>query len=293
MPIVGHSRSDRLFDATIYALVAFVVVVTLYPVIYVLSLSFSSARFVERGMVWFWPRGFTLSAYELIYRHEYILGSYVNTLIYVTAGTVYSMVLTICGAYSLSRKRLPGRDFFMLIVAFTMLFNGGLIPTYILVRSLGIVNTRLVMIIPMAVGVWNLVILRTAMMQMPDSIEESAKMDGANDYQILFRIILPMTTASVFTIGLFYVVAKWNDFFRALIYLNDKDLYPLQLIVRELVIAMSDLLIGQEMTAGADDFTPMSFRAAVIVITMLPLLVFYPFVQRYFVKGVMIGAIKG
>ena len=287
---------DRFLDMVVYALLFLVVVISLYPVIYVFSNSISSPDSVLRKEVWLLPIGFSMSSYELAFEHKYIMPSYLNTVIYTVCGTLYSMVLTILGGYALSRKRLIGRDFFMLFIGFTMLFGGGLIPTYLLVKQLGMINTIWAMIIPCAISPFNLILIRTSMQQIPDSLEESARIDGANDWVILFRIVLPMSIPVLATITLFYAIGQWNGFLTALIYLNSKELYPLQLILRELLITMTDNTMNREMTIDKESLrqlTPMGFKSAIIMISMLPLLVVYPFIQRYFVKGVMIGAIKG
>ena len=287
---------DRFLDMVVYALLFLVVVISLYPVIYVFSNSISSPDSVLRKEVWLLPIGFSMSSYELAFEHKYIMPSYLNTVIYTVCGTLYSMVLTILGGYALSRKRLIGRDFFMLFIGFTMLFGGGLIPTYLLVKQLGMINTIWAMIIPCAISPFNLILIRTSMQQIPDSLEESARIDGANDWVILLRIVLPMSIPVLATITLFYAIGQWNGFLTALIYLNSKELYPLQLILRELLITMTDNTMNREMTIDKESLrqlTPMGFKSAIIMISMLPLLVVYPFIQRYFVKGVMIGAIKG
>ena len=198
-----HSRSDIAFDAVVHFIMVLMAVIFLYPVIYVIANSFSAADAVLRREVWIWPVNISLTSYELVFDHQYVLSSYWNTIVYSVLGTVYSLALTVMGAYPLSRRYLPFRNSFMLVIAFTMMFSGGLIPTYLLVRDLGLINTTGAMVLPCAVAPFNLIILRTNMQEIPDAIEESAKIDGANDWIILIRIILPMCMASLMTVLLF------------------------------------------------------------------------------------------
>lgn len=289
-----RSRTDALFDTGVYAIMIVLSAIFLYPVIYAISSSFSGAEALLHQEVWLWPVDVTLRSYQLVFEHEYVLPSYGNTILYTVLGTAYSVLLTILGAYPLSRSYLPFRDFFMLIIAFTMLFGGGLIPTFLVVRDLKLINTLWALVFPCAVTPFNLILLRTSMQGIPDAIEESAKIDGANDWIILVRIILPMCMASVMTVVLLYFVAKWNDWFNALIYLNDREKYPLQLILRDILASNDDKTFNQQMLREAkNSVSSLGFKCAIMVIAMAPLLVVYPFIQRYFVKGIMVGAVKG
>lgn len=289
-----RSRTDALFDTGVYAIMIVLSAIFLYPVIYAISSSFSGAEALLHQEVWLWPVDVTLKSYQLVFEHEYVLPSYGNTILYTVLGTTYSVLLTILGAYPLSRSYLPFRDFFMMIIAFTMLFGGGLIPTFLVVRDLKLINTLWALVFPCAVTPFNLILLRTSMQGIPDAIEESAKIDGANDWIILVRIILPMCMASVMTVVLLYFVAKWNDWFNALIYLNDREKYPLQLILRDILVSNDDKTLNQQMLREAkNSVSSLGFKCAIMVIAMAPLLVVYPFIQRYFVKGVMVGAVKG
>lgn len=289
-----RGRWDVAFDFFVYAVMILMSMIFLYPVVYVCANSISASDAVLRREVWLWPVGFTARSYELVFEHQHVLSSYWNTIVYTVWGTLYSLALTVLGAYPLSRKYLPFRDFFMLLIAFTMMFGGGLIPTFLLVRDLGIINTTWAMVLPCAVTPFNLILLRTNMQQIPDAIEESAKIDGANDWLILFKIILPMCLASLVTVLLLYFVAKWNDWFNALIYLNDRNKYPLQLILRDILISNDDKSLNQEMLRDTKNtVSPLGFKSAIMVIAMAPLIILYPFVQKFFVKGIMIGAVKG
>lgn len=288
------SGSDRVLDAVVYGICILVIIVTLYPMLYVVSLSFSARTAVEKGQVMFWPVDFTLASYELLTDHPLLLPSYLNTVFYTVVGAGYSLLLTVTGAYTLAKRDLPGNRLFALLITFTMLFSGGLIPTFLLVDQLGLYNTRAAIILPSAVSVMYLFIMRTAYRGIPMALEESAVLDGANDLQLLWHVYLPLSKASIATIALFYAVGRWNEFFNALIYLTDDQLFPVQLVIRGLLISMSDAMTyGSTFNAEAAKMSPLSFRAAVIVVTILPIMVVYPFVQKYFVSGVMIGAIKG
>ena len=286
---------DIVFDGLIYLFMLLFFIIVAYPILYVLALSFSSREAVLNNEVYIIPVGFNFDNYKLVLKHEFLPKAFLNSVFYTVFGTLYSMILTILGAYALSRKNYFGRDFIMFLIAFTMMFGGGMIPSYMLIKNLGLLNTRLALIIPFAVSQYNLIVMRTYMQQIPSAIEESAKLDGANDFVILFRIFVPMSKPVIATITLFYAAGQWNDFFSGLIYLDDKNKFPLQLVIRDLLITQNDATLNQGLAAqqGMPSLTPGGFRAAIVVVTVLPLLVVYPFIQKYFVKGVMLGYIKG
>ena len=286
---------DIVFDGLIYLFMLLFFIIVAYPILYVLALSFSSREAVLNNEVYIIPVGFNFDNYKLVLKHEFLPRAFLNSVFYTVFGTLYSMILTILGAYALSRKNYFGRDFIMFLIAFTMMFGGGMIPSYMLIKNLGLLNTRLALIIPFAVSQYNLIVMRTYMQQIPSAIEESAKLDGANDFVILFRIFVPMSKPVIATITLFYAAGQWNDFFSGLIYLDDKNKFPLQLVIRDLLITQNDATLNQGLAAqqGMPSLTPGGFRAAIVVVTVLPLLVVYPFIQKYFVKGVMLGSIKG
>ena len=286
---------DSVFDGLIYLFMLLFFIIVAYPILYVLALSFSSREAVLNNEVYIIPVGFNFDNYKLVLKHEFLPKAFLNSVFYTVFGTLYSMILTILGAYALSRKNYFGRDFIMFLIAFTMMFGGGMIPSYMLIKNLGLLNTRLALIIPFAVSQYNLIVMRTYMQQIPSAIEESAKLDGANDFVILFRIFVPMSKPVIATITLFYAAGQWNDFFSGLIYLDDKNKFPLQLVIRDLLITQNDATLNQGLAAqqGMPSLTPGGFRAAIVVVTVLPLLVVYPFIQKYFVKGVMLGSIKG
>ena len=289
-----RGRADVAMDIVVYVIMILMSIIFLYPVVYAIANSFSGADAVLRREVWLWPVDFTLQSYKLVMEHQYVLPAYWNTILYTVLGTAYSLVLTVLGAYPLSRRYLPFRNLFMLVIAFTMMFSGGLIPTYLLVPDLDLVNKIWALVLPCAVTPFNLILLRTSMQEIPAAIEESAKIDGANDWIILLRIILPMCMASLMTIALLYFVSKWNDWFNALIYLNDRSMYPVQLILREILISNDDKMLNQAMLRDAkSSVSSLGFKCAIMVIAIAPLIMLYPFVQRFFVKGILVGAVKG
>jgi putative aldouronate transport system permease protein len=287
--------SDSIMDIVVYTQLILFSGFCIYPVIYVFAIAFSDPAAVKRMEVILWPVGFSVESFRYIIQHEYLLSSYINSIFYTVAGTAYSMLLTILGAFVLSRKQLIGKNVFMFLIWFTMVFSGGLIPLYLQVQHLGLINSRLAMIIPCAVSQYYLIVMRTSMNSIPDALEESAKIDGANDLQVLWNIVLPVCVPTLATIALFYAAGKWNGYFNALIYLSDKTKFPLQLILRELLVTMTDSGTDRgKMSADMiDRFTPLGFKGAVIIVSLVPMMLVYPFIQRYFVKGVMIGAIKG
>jgi len=269
--------------------------ITLYPLLYVAFASVSRPELMvqHRGLL-LGPLGFTTGAYAMVFRNPMIPQGYLNTLFYVLAGTLLNLVMTTMAAFILSRRQFMIRDVMMMIIVFTMFFSGGLIPNYIIVRSLNLYNTRWALIFPVAMGTYNMIIMRTFFLSLPDSMEESAKIDGANDFLVLIRIILPLSMPIVAVMILFYGVGHWNAWFNAMIYLRNRDYYPLQLILREILIQSSTENMMTDLAAGVDR-EPVSeiIKYATIMVATIPILFVYPFLQKYFVKGVMIGAIKG
>ena len=295
--MVGVRRIEG-FDLLVVAVLLLVGAATLYPVINVFSISLSHPNEVARGITWL-PRHLDLSAYEFILDHPMIGVGYRNSLIYVTLGTTINLFMTCLCAYPLSKKRLVGRRFVMLLIVFTMFFSGGLIPTYLLVRALGMVNTIWALLIPGAIAAYNMIILRTFFQSIPEDLEESALLDGAGRWRILASIVLPLSKAGLAAIGLFYALGHWNSYFNALIYLNDAEKYPLPMIVREIVL-QEVVLKRQELTGDVFDAEreakfaayTQNFRYATVFVSIIPMLIIYPFLQRYFVQGLMIGSLK-
>jgi putative aldouronate transport system permease protein len=262
----------------------------------VLSASFSDPQAVLRGEMFLWPKGINFHSYEKIFQNKDILRGYSNTLIYTLVGTLINLVMTILAAYPLSRKDFIGRNAIMALFVFTMFFSGGLIPTYMLIKNLGMLNTLWVMIIPNAVSIWNIIIMRTFFQQsIPHELHEAATIDGCSNIQTLTRIILPLSMPIIAVTILFYAVGHWNAFFNAMLYLSDKNKFPLQLILREILIQgqTNDMVKMSTESAIKQQREVEGIKYAVLVVANIPVLMLYPFLQRYFVKGVMIGAIKG
>ncbi len=288
--------NDRLFDFIngIYLFLAAAIV--LYPIIYIISASFSSGRAVTRGAVVLWPVEPSIEGYKEAFRHKDVLTGYMNSLIYMSAGTFINVAITLMAAFALAQKDLPGRKLIMLVFTFTLIFEGGIIPLYIVVKNTIGVNNRLDMIIPNAMSVWNLIIARTFFQQtIPDELREAAKMDGCSDFRYFFRIALPLSGAIAGVLVMLYALFHWNTFFAAFIFLTKKALFPLTYILRNLLIMNEtgvDSIQNVEYAiklAGVID----QMKFSLIVIASVPVLLLYPLVQRYFVKGIMVGSIKG
>jgi putative aldouronate transport system permease protein len=293
---IRESRVDAIFMAinNIFLLVIFLAV--LYPLLYVFSASFSDPNAVAAGQVWLLPVKFTTKAYVRIFEFSRIWTGYANSIFYATVGTVVNVAMTILAAYPLSRKDLFGKNPLLFLFVFSMMFSGGLIPLYITVNQLGLYNTRWALIIPQALSVWNMIIAITYFRtSLPQELLEAAQLDGCNDFQYLLRIVLPLSTPIIAVLCLFYAVGHWNQFFNALIFLADKDLFPLQLILRDILVAntIDPSLLEDAKTMAAKAGLRDLLKFALIVVASGPVLMIYPFVQKYFVKGLMIGAIKG
>ncbi|MEF7441303.1 carbohydrate ABC transporter permease [Paenibacillus lautus] len=291
-----ESRGDRIFNVINYAILILVTVIVMYPLLFVLSASFSDPQAVLRGEMLLWPKGVNLNSYAIIFQNQDIISGFTNTLVYTSLGTFINLTMTILAAYPLSRKDFVGRNAIMALLVFTMFFSGGLIPTYLLIKNLGMLNTLWVMIIPNAVSIWNIIIMRTFFQQsIPGELQEAATIDGCSNIKILTRIILPLSMPIIAVTILFYAVGHWNAFFNALLYLSDKDKFPLQLILREILIQgqTNDMVKMSTESAIKQQREVEGIKYAVLVVANIPVLALYPFLQRYFVKGVMIGAIKG
>lgn len=288
------SLGEQIFRVFNILFLTLLMVVTIYPILYVAFASFSEPALMmaHKGILWR-PLGFSLETYAAVFKNPMILLGYRNTIFIVIVGVSLNLLLTAFAAYSLSRKTLRYRKHLTLFIVFTMFFSGGLIPFYLLVQGLGITNSLWALIIPVAVSAFNFIIMRTSFEAVPDALEESAKIDGANDFSILFRIFLPLCKPVLAVVGLYYGVSHWNSWFNAMIFLQDRSLYPLQLILREI------LIIGEanSMAEGAsqDEIIILgeTLKYATIMVATLPILMVYPFLQKYFVKGALIGAIKG
>lgn len=286
------SFGSKIADFIIYTVVGLIAIICIYPFIYVLSASISSSDAVLRGDVLLIPKDITFEAYKRVLEEPGIWVAYGNTIFYTIVGTLFSMFVTICGAYPLSKKRLKGRSFFAFFIAFTMWFNAGIIPTYLNLKELGLLDTRTAIIVGFAVSTFLVFIMRSFFQSVPDSLEESAKVDGANDLQILWKIFLPLSKPALITVGLFYAVSRWNGYFWSMIVLNDESKIPLQVLLKKLVVDMS---VKEQMANSLDTTSQYSAETviyATIIVSIIPIVLVYPYLQKYFVKGTMIGGIK-
>ena len=294
-----QGMDDHIINGVSIFVSAFVLVVTLYPLIYVVSASFSEPNEVIMGNLWLLPKGFTLDGYDLIFDYDPIWIGYRNTLLYTVFGTSLNLLLTLPCAYALSRRDFRGRTPIMLLFTFTMFFSGGMIPTYLAMNDFGLLNNPVAVIIPGAVNVTNLIIARTYFStSVPWELQEAAVIDGCSNTRLLLRIVLPLSMPMIAVIALYYLVGHWNAYFNALIYLSNEDYYPLQLFLRNILLLdqMTEMMAGDSEAMQAlmrRIQLKESMKYGIVVLSSLPVLVIYPFLQKYFVKGMMIGAIKG
>lgn len=288
-------HNDKKFDIVVTILVVSILIFIFYPLYFVVIASISNPDLVSAGKVWFWPRGISFEGYDFIFRDVRILRGYMNTMIYAGCGTAIALFITIPAGYALSRSDLKGQKIIMLFFVFTMYFSGGLIPTYLVVKSLGLVDTRAVLMILGSFSVFNLIITRTFYANtMPKELQEAAEVDGCNVFQYFIYVVLPLSKSIIAVIGLYYAVYHWNSFFNGLIYINNVKLYPLQLILRDILIS------GQTIDTSITDLDMIkrleqisrTIKYGVIIVSSLPVLMIYPLVQKHFVKGVMIGSVK-
>lgn len=292
---VHDAAGDRTMYTVIHVVMVILLIVTLYPLIYVVSSSFSSAEAVSTGKVVLWPVDFSLRGYQQVFKYQAIWLGYKNTIFYALVGTAINVVLTVCAAFALSKKTLPGRSLFTFLFTFTMLFSGGIIPTYLQLRSLGIINTRWALLLPGAVSVYNMVVTRTFIGNIPAALSEAAQIDGCSDARYFVSILLPLSKAIIAVISLYYAVGHWNAYFNALLYLSDRTLYPLQVFLRDILVLnaveVSSTMDPEEARAleGMRDL----LKYSMIVVSTVPILCVYPAIQKYFAKGVMVGSLKG
>lgn len=293
--MLKRTKSEKVFSVFNTLILALLAFACIYPLVYVLAASLSSPQFIASGDVWFWPKGFTIDAFKKVVERRGIWTSYGNSFFYMIVGTAVQMVVTVLGAYPLSRERLVGRRVINVLVAFTMWFNAGIIPMYLNFKSFGLLDTRTAIIIGFACNAYNFVLLRTYFMGIPDALEEAAKIDGANDFYIMSRIFVPLAIPSLATICLFYAINRWNGYIWPMLLLTDDKKIPLQVILKKLVVDMSGRM--DSVSLGNDgvssNFSEESVMYATMVLAIVPMLVIYPFVQRFFIKGVTIGAVKG
>lgn len=285
---------DNLFDIAVYVVLSVMAVIALYPLLYVAFASFSDpGQLISHKGLLFKSQGFNLEAYKSVFTNSAVWTGYGNTLFVIVFGVALNLFMSALGAYVLSRKNIMWNKAFTLIIVFTMFFQGGLIPFYLVVKNVGLIDSIWSLILPFTISTFNLIILRTSFQAVPDTLEESAKIDGANHLTILFRIILPLSMPVIAVMILYYAVDKWNGWFYASIFLKSRDLFPLQLVLREILLANST----DSMSSGSSQSDMFqigeTIKYATIMVGTVPILCIYPFVQKYFVKGVMVGALKG
>ncbi|GIP36465.1 sugar ABC transporter permease [Paenibacillus sp. J2TS4] len=293
--LIKETGLDKLFTVANYLFASILLLVVIYPLVFVLSASFSSPESLMGGKVWLFPVDIGLAGYKAVFEYKSVWIGYSNSLLYTVAGTVINVVMTIAAAYPLSRKDFYGGRTIMLIFAFTMIFSGGLIPNYLLVKELGLLNTRWALLIPNAMSIFNVVVMMSFFRSnIPAELLESAKMDGCSNFRFLLSIVLPLSGAVIAVITLFYAVGHWNSFFDALLYLSDKNKFPLQIYLREILLlnTTSDITLNVH-EESKNFYLSELLKYSLIILSSLPMIVLYPFVQKYFVKGVMVGSLKG
>lgn len=292
---IKRSGKDKAFQIILYVASGLILIAVLYPLFFVVIASFSDPSYVASGKVWLFPKGFTLDGYKELFKHKEIWIGYKNTILYTVAGTFVGLVVNVFAAYALSRKDLVGRKFFTFMFVFTMFFNGGLVPTFLTIKDFNLYNTFAVMVIPFSVSVYNIIVARTFFQNsIPQDLYDAATIDGCGNLGYFFKIVLPLSKAVLAVIGLWTAVGMWNSYFNALIYLKDSSRYPLQLVLRNILITNN-----LQMSFGSGEAMQIALRLSnlmrysVIIVATVPIMCCYPFVQKYFNKGVMIGAVKG
>ncbi|MFC4810631.1 carbohydrate ABC transporter permease [Paenibacillus sp. GCM10023250] len=297
MNAIRRTASEKLFDFINVFLVLFILLVILYPLLFVIFASVSDPRLMFEHPLLLWPKGFNLNSYAKVFENKDIWMSYKNTILYTFVGTTVNIIMTMIGAYPLSRRHFYGKGIFTFLFTFTMFFSGGLIPSYLVNKQLGIVNTMWVLVLPGAVSVFNLIIMRTYFQtRIPVELEESAYVDGANDFHLLYKVVLPLSTPIIAVMLLFYGVGHWNSYFEAMIYLSDRSLFTLQLILREILVQNqmdSMLSVSVDEQYAERMIVKEGLKYAVVVVSSLPLLIIYPMLSKFFEKGILVGAIKG
>lgn len=288
-------KQDRRFYFLVGVILTLLVLIVVYPIILVISSSFSSPSAVYAGRVFLWPVDLSVEGYKAVFKNKQILSGVMNSLFYTGVGTMVNLAMTTMAAYPLARRTLPGRGGIMMLFVFTMFFSGGMIPNYILLMQLGLLNTRLSLILPGAISVYNMILMRTFFQNIPGELYEAASIDGCSDIRYLIQVVLPLSKPIIAVLALYYAVGHWNAYFNAMMYLTDQKLAPLQLVLRDILISNTISLseIADEETMRARQGIAELMKFSLIVISSLPVMVIYPFIQKYFVKGVMLGSIKG
>ncbi len=293
---IRHSRGDRAFYLAIDVFLLLALLVVLLPVLYIVSSSFSSPTAVMTGRVLLWPVDFSLEGYRAVFRYPAITTGFANSVFYTVAGSAINILMTVLAAYPLSRTKMAGRNIIMFLFTFTMIFSGGLIPSYLLASSLHLVNTRLVMLLPGAIGVYNLIICRTFFQNnIPAELYEAASIDGCNHIRFLLRVVLPLSKPIIAVLLLYYAVGHWNSYFNAFIYLSDRSLFPLQITLREILVQNTvdaSAVFDPELDAAKQGLADL-LKYSLIIVSTVPFMIVYPFVSKHFVKGALTGAVKG
>lgn len=293
---IGKTKAS-IGDIVIAVLLLLLVISIIVPFLHILSLSFSPSYVATKGGLHLLPEDFTIDNYVKVFTNSFIWKGYKNTLIRTAVGTPLSLIVTALAAYALAKKKFPHRTFWTFFVVFTMFFNGGLIPTYLLIKNLGIMNTYAVMILPRLTSAYYLVIMRNFFMSLPDELEESCMIDGAGRFKIFFKIILPLSKPILATIGLWLIVMYWNEWYDIMLYIQDESKFVLQIVLRRIIVSgtqqIMDLTTSGAMLQEETLSSPEGLKAASIFVATLPILCVYPFIQKYFVKGIMIGSLKG
>jgi putative aldouronate transport system permease protein len=286
--------NDRFFNLMLFIVSFIIIVLAAFPIYFVVIASISDPVKLLNGYVTFLPTGINFEAYKEVFKNQQIWNGYRNSIVYTTVGTCINLFLTTIAAYALSRRTLPGRNAIMFIITFTMFFHGGLIPTYLLVKSLNLTGTMWALVIPNAIATYNLIVMRTYFQSsIPDELLEAAEMDGCSNLRTFWSVVLPLSTPILAVMILFYAVQHWNSYFNALIYLRDSKMFPLQIILRDILIQNKMQMDVDNFGSDKSIFLAESIKYAVIMVASIPVIAMYPFVQKYFVKGIMVGAIKG
>lgn len=292
----NQSLGDKIFIVLVYVFLSAALIIVLYPLIYVVSASFSDPQAVISGEVVLWPVKVTLRGYQAVFKNPKIISGFANSFFYMFVGTAINLVMTMLCAYPLSRKEFTARNKIAALFVFTMYFSGGLVPSYMMVSKLGLINSRWAMLIPSAMSTYNMIIARTYMVNsIPDELYEAAQLDGCTPFQYLLKVITPLSKPIIAVLALYYGIAKWNSYFDAMLYLNDSSKWPLTMVLREILIQNQidpTMLTDASAIAKLQGMTEL-LKYSVIVVASVPVLAIYPFVQKYFVKGVTIGAVKG
>lgn len=291
---IKRSRAEKTFAVFNYIFFIAISILMIYPFWHVIMMSLSSVEATTKGGIFLWPKGFTLDTYAKVFKNSRIWSGFFTSLTVTIFGTIFGTLFTATTAYPLSKKRIPLGNTMLVLILFTMLFNGGMIPNYLLMKNLNLINNRMALILPGLISAYNVIIMKSFFQSIPESYEESAKIDGANDVYIFMKIILPLSKPTIATIALFTAVGYWNDYFSTVLYISDASKWALMAVLRQMLTDTQQAMMQAGVSVvNATNVTAATIKAASVVVASVPILIVYPFVQRYFVKGVMIGGVKG